>query len=180
MEKIGIPFVAIFSSPDDARAEALKLCEKEFGQILHISKPFNFSEMTDYYSGVMGSPISKAFYAFRHSIQVHRLFRMKEKAVEMEAAIKGMKSWPVTRPVNIDPGCVTAGKVLLTTNKDHSHRVPVSENVLVEVTMFYKEKEYQFNPWTYSDYKSPDGVAFFKNVRQFLARYGDSIPKLEL
>jgi hypothetical protein len=70
------------------------------------------------------------------------------------------------RPVNLDPGCVSAGKLVLATTKDREHRIYLSEGIYAEVTLTYRKNGFRPVATTYPDYRSEAYLAFFNEVRR--------------
>jgi hypothetical protein len=77
----------------------------------------------------------------------------------------------VTRPVNIDPGYVDLGKLVLATTKDRAHRIYLQHGIYAEVTLQYAREAWQVSPWTYPDYREPRYHAFLSAVRERLHEY---------
>jgi len=69
------------------------------------------------------------------------------------------------RRINIDPGFLSLGKLILATTKDQCHRVYLGRGIFAEVTLFYKRKTFNPWPWTYLDYKSQEYIDIFNSIR---------------
>jgi hypothetical protein len=66
------------------------------------------------------------------------------------------------RRVNLDPGYMTAAKVVLFSTKDYTHRVYVGDNIFAEATLKFKNKNFEPFEYTYADYRLAE-------VREFLS-----------
>lgn len=117
--------------------------------------PFTF---TDYY----GPGLLRTFRAYG-AIDPAEIVAIKRWTNEVEARYPG-------RPVNLDPGYVTPGKLVLATTKDHAHRVYLSDGIYAEVTLTWTQGTFAPREWTYPDYRTPGTLAFFQEVRRSISR----------
>jgi hypothetical protein len=69
------------------------------------------------------------------------------------------------RQVNIDPGYVSLGKLVLASTKDHGHRLYLAQGIYGEVTLTYQRGRFRPWPWTYPDYGSDHYCAMFGQIR---------------
>lgn len=129
--------------------------------------PFTF---TDYYRQVMGDHLLRKFLVFEKLIDPQEIGDIKRDTNALEDFFSATGEYPVQRPVNIDPGYVVSGKLILATTKDYSHRVYLRDGIYAEVTMSYKEGSYRPHPWTFPDFQTPEYIAFFNQVRQVYRR----------
>jgi hypothetical protein len=126
--------------------------------------PFDF---TDYYAPRMGRDLLRRFYAFGGDYAPEQLAETKRRtnAIEDEFAAADRS---VPRPVNLDPGYVTASKLVLATTKNHAHRIYLRDGIYAEVTLSFHDGAFHPMPWTYPDYRTPAYRAFFESVRTAL------------
>ncbi|MBI5778046.1 MAG: DUF4416 family protein [Planctomycetes bacterium] len=130
--------------------------------------PFTF---TDYYTNEMGNNLKRFFLSFEKAIQPDAITDIKIKTNRLEEVIAGTASAKVTRPVNLDPGYLTSGKVILATTKDYSHRIYLKDGIYAEITLQYRAvkgsgKKFQAMPWTYPDYCTKEYLDFFHQMRK--------------
>jgi hypothetical protein len=139
-----------------------------YGAVDHRSEivPFDF---TDYYEKEMGASIDRVFFSFETLIQADRLPAIKRATNALEEEFFGAgpdgPDGPA-RPVNLDPGYLENAKVVLASTKNFYHRIYLGEGIFGEVTMRFTNNTFQFFPWTYPDYQSPDYLDFFIRTRQ--------------
>jgi hypothetical protein len=129
--------------------------------------PFTFS---DYYTKEMGPELKKLFLSFTRLINPDELAAIKIKTNQIEEILAQDIKGALSRPVNLDPGYLTASKVLLATTKDYSHRIYLRDGIYAEITLQYKtlehgRKGFQPLPWTYQDYKTQPYLDFFDEMR---------------
>jgi len=127
--------------------------------------PFDF---TEYYESEMGAPLVKKFWSFEKLIQPDALADIKNETNGIEDSMASGSS--PARPVNLDPGYVTAAKVILATAKDFPQRIYLGRGIYAEVTLTYMNEEWHLHPWTYADYKQDSYQKFFSELRTVLLR----------
>jgi len=142
----------------------IKSVEKElsdsFGEFDYISKAIPFT-YTDYYTDEMGTDLIRKFLSFKQLIDPSRLAEIKNRTCEIENSyrIKG------DRKVNIDPGYMESSKLVLASTKNFFQRIYLKNGIYAEVTMYWRNKKFNFLEWTYPDYKSPEYIEVLKNIR---------------
>jgi hypothetical protein len=116
---------------------------------------------TAYYAVEFGPGLQRQFVTFAMLIPQEDLPRVKRQTNELEA------DWAAAgqRRVNIDPGYVSLGKLVLATTKDHAHRLYLGQGIYGEVTLTYQRGRFRPWPWTYPDYASDEYCALFDGVR---------------
>ena len=123
--------------------------------------PFTF---TDYYRHETGNEILRVFFSFERLIEADNLAEIKHRTNNLEAGFAAGDNG-VKRPVNLDPGYLENAKVILASTKNFYHRIYLREGIFAEVTMHFRNGVFEFFPWTYPDYKSPEYQAFFMELR---------------
>ncbi len=156
---------ALAGFPGAWEAARARLLER-FGPVDIEAGPWPFA-LTDYYAEEMGADLSRWFVSFSRLISQHEIAEIKHETDKIEAGIAA-GGWPVARPVNLDPGYVTLGKLVLATTKDHAHRVAVGPDMYAEVTLAYTAGRFEPREWTYPDYRQESYLDFFARVREAL------------
>jgi hypothetical protein len=142
----------------------------EFGPLAEVSEAFEFTE-TDYYTATMGTELRKQFFAAAELNDPGRLAAIKTMTNDWEAEYAAHVSHPEPRPLNLDPGYITSAKLVLASTKDHAHRIYLHDGIHAEVTLSYRDKAWQPQPWTYPDYRRDDFQSFFTTCRNFLRQH---------
>ena len=140
--------------------EINSILSDEFGEMETISEIFNFTE-TDYYFKEMGN-VKRYWVVFKDEKSIEDLSIIKKNANKIEDRFLTDKN----RNVNLDPGYLTAAKVVLASTKNFTHRIYVGNDIFAEVTLYYKKGTFREWPWSYADYKSEYGIKFFNNIRK--------------
>ena len=135
--------------------------EHELGPIILHSNPFPFTE-TEYYAEEMGAVLTREWVAFDRLIDQEEISSIKLccNAVELEHF-----SDQGRRHVNIDPGYLCFGKVVLATTKDNQHRLYLRDGIYGEVTLRFNKGNYVPWEWTYRDYRREEALHFFRQLR---------------
>jgi len=157
-----ILFTGLIYNPVESRENIHRLLEKEYGSICLSSLPVPFDE-TAYYNKEMGGYLLREFIAFDLLIDMHDIIRIKRNTNFIEDNYFSVEG---KRRVNIDPGYLTSGKVILATTKNFQHRIYLGEGIYAEVTLRYRKKSFTPWEWTYLDYKKDGAIAFFNKLRE--------------
>lgn len=154
--------------------ETVSFLKKRFGKIDFQSPELDFN-YTDYYFPEFGAPLKRAFISFARLELETTLTGIKlyTNKLEERFQLKG-DATEIKRRINIDPGFLSLGKLILATTKDQCHRVYLGKGIFAEVTLFYKQKTFNPWPWTYLDYKSQKYIDIFNSIRKI---YQEQIKK---
>ena len=159
--------LAAFSRDEKALTWAVTRGEEQWGACALASPVFEFTE-TDYYSASMGGPLLKAFWAFKTLAAPAELAQWKLQTNLWETEFAQQHPSDVVRPLNLDPGYLTLGKLVLASTKDHAHRIYLQHGIYAEVTLGYRNRGWHNWEWTYPDYRREDVQAFFLSCRDYL------------
>jgi hypothetical protein len=177
--KVPFPVVLIFavcSSFESAFSWARQRAETQFGEIVLESEMSKFDQFTNYYTPTMGANLQKQLWAFRQTIDPAELPAIKQLANQWESEFETefrnsdlrTNNMQIARPLNLDPGYVDLGKLILASTKDHAHRIYLSGGIFAETTLIYRNKKWESLPWSYPDYKSQNYQNFLTQCREFL------------
>ena len=158
-------FFALTSAEKTFHQEAERLITDKLGALDIYSDFVSFSDFSTYYDEELGGHCWKYLVSLKELLPVDQIVRIKLFTEEIEAALAGQVEGCRKRTVNIDPGFLNGWQVVLASVKIHSHRLYIGHGVYCELTLLYRDKEYQPLPWTYRDYLSPTILAFLKRVR---------------
>ena len=161
-------FMAVFSAVPSAFDWVRTRAERQWGPLALESEAFPFETFTDYYAKSMGERLPKRLWAFESLISPEGLPKIKCATNDWEAEFKSFVDGTVERPLNIDPGYIDLGKLILASTKDHAHRIYLSEGIFAETTLMYTQKQWQPLPWTYPDYQSVGSQKFLIQCREYL------------
>jgi len=116
---------------------------------------------SDYYAPEMGSDLWRCWLSFGNLAFPDAVVSWKLATNEIEGtlAVDGR------RQANIDPGYLTATKLVLASTKDAPHRLYLGSGIYGEVTLVYERGAFRPLPYTYRDYAEPASCNFFQLVR---------------
>lgn len=134
---------------------------QSYGAIDMISPWFDFS-FTDYYEPEMGAPLYRRMMAFVALIQQSDLADVKQQT----NAIEGLYVQNGQRAVNIDPGYLLRERFVLATGKNFAHRIFIGRGIYADLTLVYRNGDFQTLEWTYPDYADARMRQFLKLVRK--------------
>ncbi len=156
--------VGMISNDPNLLLKLEKTLEWKFGPIDFRTALLDFA-YTDYYEPEMGANLKRQFVSFRKLIDPERLPDIKLYTNKVELQNSAARNRP-SRKVNIDPGYLTEGKLVLATTKDQQHRIFLNKGIYAEVTLRYVEKTFLPWDWTYSDYKTKEYIDIFNEIRR--------------
>lgn len=159
--------VACFSRHVSALDWAATRLQEAFGSIAAASPDYDFHHTT-YYAPTMGEALKKRLLAFEQLVSPAALPAIKNFAIglEHEAACRG--GYPEERPLNVDPGFLQLGRLILASTKDQSHRIYLGQGIYAENTLRFHHKRFEPWPWTYADYREPGVHGFLETAREAL------------
>jgi hypothetical protein len=103
--------------------------------------------------------------SFRRLGTPESLPSLKLRAIALEEALR-RESRAAGRPVNIDPGYVTASALIMATAKDFSHRVPLGGGIYAHLELLFTKSGIRTLDWTYPDMRREVFGEFFREVRR--------------
>jgi len=150
----------IFHHPDRCK-QVIEELSHLFGPPDFISEVLPFDH-TDYYYPEMGKPLWRRLLAFEALISPEDLpaIKVKTNALEKKFAKEGK------REVNIDPGYLTAERLVLATGKNYTHRIYLRDGVYADLTLIYQKGDFQSLPWTYPDYAGEAIKSLLRLIRK--------------
>ncbi len=152
---------SIFAGQVKLLDEAQGVLEWIFGPIDYLSDLLPFDH-TRYYEPEFGPGLMRRILAFERLIDPGALADIKRTTNNLELR------WEMNgrRQVNIDPGYICLGKLVLASTKDHSHRIYLRDGIYAEVTLRFQGGRFQPWEWTYPDYASPAYCTMFERIRE--------------
>ena len=135
------------------------MCQ-HFGPVDYASAALAFDH-TSYYESEFGPGLQRRFLAFARLIDPASIAQIKliTNALETQWSQGGR------RRLNLDPGYISRAKLVLATTKNHGHRIYLGQGIYAEVTLMYRDRDFQSFPWTYPDYASEPYRQIMREVR---------------
>ncbi len=151
----------IITSHPPLHERARVLLQDIYGPADFESPAFEF-DFTDYYAREMGGDLKRRFLSFEGLVEPERLPAIKLETNRLEDVFR---EGPV-RPVNLDPGYLTASALVMATTKDFSHRIPLAGGIFAHLEFIFTKKGVRTLDWTYPDMRRAPVHAFFLEVRK--------------
>jgi len=139
------------------------LLSQKFGRVDFLSDVMPF-DYTDYYIKEMGADLTRKFVSFEKLIQPQEIVEIKYATNELEKEF--LHPDASQRQVNLDPGYVSAAKLVLASTKDHIHRIYLRDGIYAEITLRMENKSFRSWQWTYPDYRSEEYISIFNEIRR--------------
>lgn len=155
-------FCGIIAGDEVVAADAVEALRNEIGEVDAESEAFAF-DFADYYAAEMGEGLFRRFVSFAALGDPDALPDLKLEANALEARFSGPAG---ARRVNLDPGYLTAAKLVLATTKDFSHRLYLRDGVYAEVTLNFRKSSIVCHEWTFPDFGSGVYTGFLLSVRR--------------
>ena len=182
-ERLGPPslasyFFALTSPERGINRTAETAIEDEFGALAARSPCYCFSDFSEYYDRELEGSCWKYLVALEQPKPVDQLASVKVGVEAIEQRLSRKCGGEFRRTVNIDPGYLTGWQVVLSSVKNHGHRIYLSGGVYSELTLLYRKGRFESLPWTYRDYLSPEVLEFFGQLRSVHVRQMKELQQL--
>jgi hypothetical protein len=142
---------------------AEELLSQKFGDIDFSSDVISF-DYTNYYAKEMGENLLRKFISFEKFIQPEECPKIKHFTNELEKRF--LLEGTDKRLINLDPGYLTAAKLVLLSTKDYIHRIYLNDGIYAEITLEMAGNSFRAWKWTYPDYRSEEYISIFNEIRQ--------------
>jgi hypothetical protein len=151
---------SLLTGEPDLLEQAKQALSDAFGPIDFESEWLPFDH-TDYYTAEFGPKLRRRLVTFELLIDPGDLPAIKRRTNDLEWSLAKAGQ----RRVNIDPGYLSLGKLVLASTKDHAHRLYLGQGVYGEGTLSYQQGRFRPWPWTYPDYASDFYCTMFEQIR---------------
>ena len=157
-------FVGLLSSHSELLASVETDLAAIFGAIDERSEtlPWNCSR---FYEEEMGSQLLRRFVSFHLLASPGKLADVKLATQHVEEKYRSQTADRPGRSVNLDPGYLEAGKVVLASTKNASQRIYLRAGVFAEATLLYHDGVFHGSSYTYQDYLWPETLSFLTCLR---------------
>ncbi|MBI2609283.1 MAG: DUF4416 family protein [Deltaproteobacteria bacterium] len=134
-----------------------------FHKEIDMKSPIISFNHSSYYEEEMGENLKRLWVSFENLIDPENISSIKLEVRKIEEMWTQKKQ----RTVNIDPGILSLNNFILTSFKNYTHRVPLTQGVYADLTLIYDDKKgFKNLEWTYPDYKSEAFLNFLSHVRK--------------
>ena len=155
--------VGVIFHDEEVLRSAMEILTERFGDIEDVCEEFSFSkEFSTYYDSEIGGESRRRIYSFKKTVPPEMQADIKEftNSVEKSFSVDG------DRRINLDPGFINHGRLMLATTKKAGFRIPLKNGIYTELTLFYARGGWHKLPWSYRDYQSERVQDFLTKVRK--------------
>ena len=166
--------VGVIYNDEKIYERALEMLTREFGEIDGESERFSFSqEFSSYYDEELGGEGLRVIFSFKETVDPSRQAEIKKLTNEMERILSDGNG---NRLINLDPGFINHGRLMLATTKKAGFRIPLEDGIYTELTLFWAKGGWHKLPWSYRDYQSEKVQKFITEVRKtYLAQRKEAL-----
>lgn len=166
--KPGKLFLSILSSRWELFwPDLLDILEQKFGRTDYLTDLFSFTE-TCYYDRELGTPVSRRLLTFTPLVELDSLANVKLITNKLEKSY-GKDG---NRIFNLDPGLITLERLVLATGKNFTHRVYLTRGIWADLTLIFRQGDWQDLDWTFPDYSSEKIKIHLRTIR---SRYHEQL-----
>lgn len=159
------PLVALLYG-NSAHYETLRAKLSELFGPVELESPVYPFTFTKYYENAMGPGLKRRFLTFEWESNPETLADWKRATNDLEDHFVDERGGGPQRPVNIDPGYLTGGKLILASTKDFAHRIYLRDGIFAELTMYFQDGEWRSHNFTFPDFKSGVYNDFLRQARE--------------
>ena len=155
-------FVGFLSAEPDLIGAVEEDLSALFGSVDARSRLVPWSA-SKYYEKEMGERLLRRYISFARLQSPAALADLKLAANTIEQRYPRVNS--TGRRVNLDPGYLESGKLVLASTKNANQRVYLGSGIYAEVALQFYHGEFHAAPHTYGDYTWPESIGFFVAMR---------------
>jgi hypothetical protein len=152
---------SLFAVDRQTLSDALRALSGLYGKADYLSEYLAF-DATDYYTREMGPSLVRRFVSYEELIEPDTLSAVKKATHEVEKRFSAGGG----RRVNIDPGCISRGHLVLATGKSGAHRPYLGDGVYADLTLVFRNESFRPLEWTYPDYAGEKVREMFVFIRK--------------
>jgi len=158
-----LPVVSVLYSNSEILRNSIHSLQLYFGEVVLFSEPYPF-DMTDYYQAEMGSSILRAWLCFSPLRDPSELPVWKEHCIELEEKFESGGK----RQLNIDPGYLDHGKLVLASCKAAPDKIYMGSGVFAHICLRYKRGDFHGPEHSFADFIDGRFDEFFRSAKRLL------------
>jgi len=135
-----------------------------FGELhggLALEGEYHSFDKTAYYEPEMGTGLQRCYCAFESLVPAQSLASIKISTWELEQRF----SREGRRRLNLDPGLLDAGKVVLASFKQAPQKLYLGSGVYADMVLFFTSGAWRPLPWTFPDLKGGEHLELLTAAR---------------
>jgi hypothetical protein len=161
-----MPVASVIYSEADVLVTARAALEEEFGEVALCSEPFPF-DRSDYYRGEMGECLERVWFCFRRTADPSLLPAWKQSCYRIELDLSQEDG---SRKVNIDPGYLDYGKLVLASFKEAPDKIYMGIGVWAHTCLRYGHGSFTAPDHSFPDFRDGRFDGFMMEARRIYRR----------
>ena len=154
--------ISAISSDEELKKETWRILESNFGKTDLVSGFYPF-DLSDYYEEEMGTELSRRWYSFRELRDASHLAEWKYSCIDIEEKFLDTFS---NRRVNIDPGYLDYGKLVLASFKSAPDKIYMGRGVWAHTCLRYGHGRFTAPSHSFPDFIDGRFNDFMLQVRR--------------
>jgi hypothetical protein len=168
-----LPVISILSSRAHHLGDTIPRLTDRWTDFKLIAPPHVFDE-THYYEEEMDYPLLR-WWGYRDRLaDPSDLVGWKSTCSDIEDQLR---SGDGDRTVNIDPGYLNYGLVVLASNKYDLQKIYLGDGVYADPVLQYGDGQFQSFPWSFPDFKDDEYYATLETFREYYRRLRQDSPE---
>lgn len=161
-----LPIVSFLASKRSFLAKSCSLLDETYNNFRLFSSSFSFHE-TDYYEDEMGKDLFR-WWGYRHHLaNPSQLMEWKKECSNIEDKLRNKKG---NRSVNIDPGYLNYGLVVLGSHKYFHQKIYLGKGVYADPVLQFLNGIFRPFPWSFPDFQDD---RYYEIMRELRHRYSN-------
>lgn len=156
------PLISFLAKNRNQLEDAVSEVKETWANFQLINERFNFDE-TDYYTEEMGKPLYR-WWGYRDVLgDPSDLVTWKHKCESVENSLRTNEG---NRTVNLDPGYLNYGLLVLGSHKHHHQKIYLGEGVYADPILEYVDGSFRPFHWTFPDFQDDRYYPVFRDIRK--------------
>ncbi len=144
-----MPVISVITADEKLKEETKSMLESHFGKIDLVSELYPF-DLSDYYEKEMGTELTRRWFCFSELLDASHLADWKYSCVDIENCFLDNNG---DRSVNIDPGYLDYGKLVMASFKSAPDKIYMGRGVWAHTCL-----RYGHGIFTAPDHSFPDFI----------------------
>lgn len=161
-----LPIVSILTKTVDNLSTACSQLDEEWDDFRLVTPPFYFDE-TDYYEDEMGEPLFR-WWGYSHTLSdPSKLSDWKRKTETFENKTRDPNG---DRVINVDPGYLNYGLVVLGSTKYFHQKIYLEKGVYADPVLQFMDGTYRPFSWSFPDFQDNRYYGVLKSFRRIYSK----------
>jgi hypothetical protein len=161
-----MPVISVITADEELKEETQSILKSRFGETDLVSELYPF-DLSDYYEEEMGTELTRRWYSFIELRDASHLTDWKYSCVDIEEMFLDTFS---NRMVNIDPGYIDFGKLVLASFKSAPDKIYMGRGVWAHTCLRYGHGQFTAPSHSFPDFIDGRFNDFMLEIRRSYRR----------